>query len=304
MINRLSFVFFLLLSPSIFAQRDILERPEEEAVKQIEDELKKQNDEARARQRNSVVSDTVKVMEQNNLPKKVLNVETDSFFDPKFDYSIFSGRVTDRDETTSIVKVSTESRNIKFFRAGDPVKFRLPSKKTDMCEGHVRSIEETYFVLYVKDLGTCFDKDEYFRRGTSLVFQSPKLLERVREASIFRSSLFNKKKDYLSQLNELNHGVWNYEEEKVRIAAEYDKKILEIEKQKQQALDQHLARKNDYVTLQRELTYRLDKVEKEIDFYRVEKDEPLFDRWHKDQDFGYPVYERPVPLKAQLDINE
>lgn len=296
-------IFFLIhllifVEISLMAQQDILARPEEEAVKQLEEEIRGQvaGDKLIVRKRSAeAAQNTI----SNNLAKRTLSVEVDSFFDPKYDYSIFSGRITDRDETVSIIKVSAESRNIKFFRSGDKVQFRLPSKNGEYCEAFVRGIEENYFVLYVKDLSPCYGTDEYFRRGTSLIFFSPKLLDRVREASIFRATLFQKKKDFLSQLNQLNHDVWNYEEQKMKVAAEYDKKIAELEKQKQLALDQHLSRKNDYVTLQRELIYRLDNIDKEIEFYRVEKEEPLFDRWHKDQDLGYPVFEKPEPLRAR-----
>ncbi len=294
----LSIFLFLLCNGSLFAQQDILARPEAEAVAELENEIRGQVAGDRAIVKKRSVEATSSSM-SNNVAKRSLNVQVDSFFDPKYDYSIFSGRVTDRDDTASILKVSSESRNIKFFRSGDKVQFRLPSKDGEYCEAFVRGIEEDYFVLYVKDLTPCYSADEYFRRGTSLIFFSPKLLDRVREASIFRATLFQKKKDFLSQLNQLNHDVWNYEEQKMRLAAEYDKKIAEIEKQKQLALDQHLSKKNDYVTLQRELIYRLDNIDKEIDFYRVEKEEPLFDRWHKDQDLGYPVFEKPGPLRAQ-----
>ena len=56
----------------------------------------------------------------------------DSFYDPKHDYSTFTGRVTDRDDTASIVKISSENRNIKFFRSGDMVRFRLASKNLSL----------------------------------------------------------------------------------------------------------------------------------------------------------------------------
>lgn len=289
------------LSLPLFAQQDILSRPDDEAIKQLENEIRGQVSGDRAIVKKRSVEATESVMRKNNLPERTLKVDVDTFFDPKYDYSFFSGRVTDKDDTTSIIKVSSESRNVKFFRSGDKVQFRLPAKKDEYCEAYVRGIEENYFVLYVKDLSPCFGADEYFRRGTSLIFFSPKLLDRVREASIFRATLFQKKKDFLSQLNKLNQDVWNYEEQKMKIAAEYDKKIAEIEKQKQFALEEHLSRKNDYVTLQRELIYRLDNIDKEINFYRVEKEEPLFDRWHKDQDLGYPVFEKPEPLRARRE---
>ena len=238
------------------------------------------------------------------LPRETLKIDADSFFDPKFDYSKFSGRVTDRDATASIVKISSENRNVKFFRAGDLVKFKIQnSQMSEYCEGHVRSIEENYFVMYIKDLFPCFPKEEYFRRGSAIIMQSEKLAIRVHEASIYRASLINKKKDFMGQLNSINSSVWNFEENKIQIAAEYDKKVLEIEALKLRALDELLAKRNDQIKLQKELAFRLDSVDRELKFYRLEKEELLIDRWHQDQDLGLPVYERPEEIRPR-PINE
>ncbi len=238
-------------------------------------------------------------------PIETLKIDADSFYDTQFDYSKFSGRVTDRDATSSIVKVSSENKNVKFFRAGDLIEFKIQnSKSSDLCSGFVRSIEDNYFVMYVKDLFPCFPKEEYFRRGTALIMQSDKLATRVREASVYRATLLNKKKDFMSQLNGLNQAVWNFEERKIQVAAEFDQKMVEIEKQKTKALDQILSEKNDQVRLQRELAYRLDNIDKEVAFYRIDKEEFLFDRWHKDHDLGYPVYDRPEPLRDRQPFSE
>ncbi len=301
--NLFLLIFGCFLCMSLNAQDEVLQKPEEEAIKELENEIADlKNSDLNVKKSKDAQAVSNAIQKTSKLSTRVLSVEVDSFYDPQYDYSKFSGRVTDKDDTTSIIKISAESRNIKFFRAGDYTRFWLSNKNEDKyCEGFVRSLEEKFFVLYVKDLAPCFGSGEYFRRGTSLVFHSPKLLERVREASIFRASLFQKKKDFLSQLNQLNHDVWNYEEQKVKIAAEYDRKIQEIEKQKQMALEEHLSKKNDFVTLQKELIYRLDNIDKEISFYRIEKEEPLFDRWHKDHNLGYPVFERPEPLRAKND---
>jgi len=239
------------------------------------------------------------------LPKKTLKIAADSFYDAKFDYSKFSGRVTDRDATTSIVKISSENKNVKFFRAGDLVEFKIPNAPgNDYCQGFVRSMEDNYFVMFVKDLKPCFPTEEYFRRGTALIMKSDKLSMRVREATIYRTSLLNKKSDYLGQLNNINQDVWNFEERKIQVAAEYDQKIAEIEKQKTKALDEILSKRGDQIRLQRELAYRLDTVDKELIFYRVEKEELLFDRWHQDHDLGYPVYDKPEEIRPRRASGE
>ncbi len=241
----------------------------------------------------------------NSLKKESLLVGTDSFYDPTFDYTTFSGRVTDRDATTSIVKVSSETKNVKFFRAGDLIEFKIQKMEgSGFCQGYVRSIEDHYFIMYARELGPCFPKEEYFRRGTALILRSEKLAQRVREASVYRASLLNKKNDFMSQLNGINNGIWNFEERKVQVAAEYDRKIAEIEREKLKALENLLSRKNDEITLQRELAFRLDSIDKEIDFYRIDKNEPLVDRWHLDHDLGYPVYERPEELRPRRASGE
>ena len=231
----------------------------------------------------------------------ILTIDPDSFYDPKFDYSKFSGRVTDRDETGSIVKVSSETKNVRLLRAGDLVEFKIQAQNDDdFCQGYVRSIEENYFVMFIKDLAPCFPKNEYFRRGTALNMHSEKLATRVKEASVYRSALLIKRKDYMEQLNNINEAIWNFEERKVQMAAEYDRKINEMEKEKMRALDQMVIKKTDEIRLQRELVYRLDSVDKELDFYRIDKEEPLIDRWHLDHDLGHPVYEKPEEIRLKV----
>lgn len=244
-------------------------------------------------------------LKKNNLKQETLVIDADSFYDPKFDYTRFSGRVTDRDATASIVKISSENKNTRFFRAGDLIEFKIQNnKESEYCQGFVRSIEPDYFVMYAKDLFPCFPKEEYFRRGTALIMRSEKLAQRVREASVYRASLLNKKKDFMGQLNGINNGIWNFEERKIQVAADFDRKINELEKEKIKALDDLLSRKNDELKLQRELAYRLDNIDKELDFYRLEKHEPLFDRWHMDQDLGYPVYEKPEEIRPKRASGE
>lgn len=221
----------------------------------------------------------------------------DSFYDPNYDYAEFTGRMTDRDKTASILKITSENKNIKFFRSGDEVRFRLAGHRTENCKGHIRSVEDRFFVLYVKDITKCWGSAQYFRRGAMLVFSSDQLSARVQEAGNFRIILLKRRRDYLSQLNDINHFVWSFNQEKIKLASEYDQKITAIRKAKQQAMDLLNKKKEDSIGLQRELSYRLDKLDKDIEYYRIDKDEPKIDRWHLDHDLGKPVGKRPVELK-------
>ncbi|MBT3584224.1 MAG: hypothetical protein HN509_04925 [Halobacteriovoraceae bacterium] len=226
--------------------------------------------------------------------KESLKEALDSFYDPKFDYSKFSGRVTDRDASGNLIKISSEQQNIKFFRSGDVVEFYVANRSShNRCRGFVRNVEKGYFTLYVGDIYSCWKQEEFFRRGTLIVFRSGQLGARVKDASIYRVVLLKRRKDYFKQLHGVNHFIWSYNQQKVLTAADYDKKIVELQKGKQRALEMLLVKKKDQILLQRELSRRLDSLDRDLEFYRIEKDEVLVDRWHLDHDLGLPVGRRP-----------
>lgn len=222
----------------------------------------------------------------------------DTFYDPSVDYSKFSGRVTDKDPSATVFKVQVESKNVKFLKPSDTVYFNVARRvDEDRCIGHVRSSEEKYITIYAKSLLDCWGKNSTLRRGTILVFQSEKLAQRVKEASRYRLSLLVKKRDFTFQLNEVNNFVWGFSQKQVELAADYDRQIIELQRKKDEALNLLLSKKNDQVRVQAKLIYSLDKLDKDLDFYRVEKDELYTDRWHMDKDTGLPVGDRPVPIK-------
>jgi len=225
----------------------------------------------------------------------------DSFYDYKTDYSRFPGRVSDRDASGNVVKVSTENRNVKFFRAGDAVEFEVASlagSKTP-CVGNLRDIEPGYFVMFVKDFYPCWGKDDYFRRGAQLDFHAPILAARVKDASIYRVLLLKRKRDFLRQMNEINHFVWSYDQKRVQLAAEFDQEIAELERKKQKAMEFMTAKKRDSIISQKELAMRMDRLDKDIEYYRIERHELLTDRWNLDHDLGIPVGKRPQAMKAE-----
>ena len=51
------------------------------------------------------------------------------------------------------------------------------------------------------------------------------------------------------------------------------------------------------MTLQQELSYNLDQLERDLRFYQIEKRELYTDRWFLDHDLGVPVNNRPEQLK-------
>ena len=227
--------------------------------------------------------------------------EFDSFYDPGFDYARFFGRVTDKDPTGQIYKVQSETKNVRFFKVGDLITFHVEGgdQKLEPCRAYVRDIENEFFVIYVEEIRTCWQRDAYFRRGSRLRMTSDKLAQRVRDASLFRVLLLRRRKDYFTQLNSINHFVWSFDQIKVQVAAEYDQKIEELRAQKQKALDQLLSKKADQIRLQREVGQNLDVIDKDLEFYRIEREELELDRWEQDHDLDIPVGHRPQQAKAK-----
>ncbi|MEI8346911.1 MAG: hypothetical protein WCG27_05560, partial [Pseudomonadota bacterium] len=229
-----------------------------------------------------------------------LQSPSDSYYDETIDYSHFIGRVTDRGDANNVLKIESENHNTKLFQVGDVLEFTVPGHDDDAsCDAFVRGVEDGYFVVYVRNIRACWQKDDFFRRGTRLNFHSKTLADRVRDASMHRLVLIQNKSDFFKQLNEINHFLWSYDQKRLQLAAEYDRKIADMEKDKQRAMELYVEKKKDNIRMQQELSKRLDLLEKDMDYYRIEKDEPLVDRWHDDLDLGLPVGNRPQDLKSQ-----
>lgn len=234
-----------------------------------------------------------------NLPNQgVVGPENRGSIDPNVDYERFSGRVSDKDDTARIFKINVENNNTKFFRAGDPVLFKVNLKDTrDFCKGFVRNVEDFHFTIFVESLGPCYSTTEYFRRGTVLNFYSKTLALRVFEASKYREQLILRKEDFLKQLNDINHFLWTFDQQKVKTAADYDEQINRLQREKRKAIDDMITLKQERLVLQNELMKKLNELDESMLFYRVERQELMTDRWQMDHDQGLPVGHRPQDIK-------
>jgi hypothetical protein len=233
-------------------------------------------------------------------PEGVLTPDHHGQIDPGVDYERFSGRVSDKDDSARYFKIEVENNNTKFFRAGDEVLFKINlNENRDYCKGFVRSVEDFHFTLYVESLAPCYSTQEYFRRGTVLNFFSKALSSRVFEASKYREQLIFRKEDFLKQLNDINHFVWTFDQQKVKTAADYDQKINQLQRQKRKALDDMISQKQEKLVLQNELMKKLNELDESLKFYRVERQELLTDRWQTDHDLGVPVGQRPQKLRQE-----
>jgi hypothetical protein len=234
-----------------------------------------------------------------NLPASgVVERENRGVIDPQVDYERFSGRVSDKDDSSRVFKVNVENNNTKFFRAGDQVLFKVNLQADrDYCKGFVRSVEDFHFTIYVESLAPCYSLDTYFRRGTVLNFYSKTLAQRVFEASKFRDQLIVRKEDFLRQLNDINHFIWTFDQQKVKTAADYDERINQLQREKRKALDDLISLKQERLVLQNELMRKLNELDESLIFYRVERQELLTDRWNLDHEAALPVGRRPQRLE-------
>ena len=228
---------------------------------------------------------------------KTKNIIRDSFFDPSEDYSKFPGRITDRNKAGNVVKVFSENGNVKFLRAGDVVYFKVANKDTKQCKGYVRSSERQYFVMYITNLSRCWNRENYFRRGTMFVFASEILSNRVQDASVHRLVLLKRRSDFYNQLNEINHYLWTYDQQKIQLALDFDKKILELERAKERSMQSFLLSKQDKIELQHQLAKRLDTIDMDLEQMRIEKVELYTDRWAADHDLSPTLNNRPQKYK-------
>lgn len=240
------------------------------------------------------------ILVPNLPPEGVVSPDNRGIIDPRVDYERFSGRVSDKDDQSRVFKIQVENNNTKFFRAGDLVLFKVNHKENrDYCTGHVRNVEDFHFTIHVENLSPCFSEQEYFRRGTVLNFYSKVLANRVFEASQYRDQLIVRKEDFLKQLNDINHFLWTFDQQKVKTAAEYDEQIGRLQREKRKALDDMITLKQEQLVLQNELMKKLSELDGSLQFYRVERQELLTDRWELDHDLGLPVGQRPQDIKKE-----
>lgn len=243
----------------------------------------------------------------SNLPDAgIVDLGTDSFYDPGFNYSQFPGRVTDRNKDNNLFKIFSESDNVRFFKPGDKVTMWIGKRRKDQkasCEGFIRGTEKNYFIIFVPNIKTCWGHHHYFRRGTQMIFHSDTLAQRVLEASRFRLTLIARREDFLRQLNQVNNFLWSFDQIRLKSAAKYDREMLELEKEKDRELDLLILKKQDEIRLQKELTVQLDKLDRDLEHYRVSRPELLRDRWNEDHDLALPVGPRP-PLFKKRTLEE
>ena len=123
------------------------------------------------------------------------------------------------------------------------------------------------------------------------------LKKRIVDASVFREVLIKRKNDYVKQLREVNNFLLNFKQYKISEIAKIEQAIISLEEKKLTKLSALSSKRKDYIHLQREINFRLDKLDEDIENYRLERVELLRDRWARDHDLGKPVNNRPQDVK-------
>jgi hypothetical protein len=122
---------------------------------------------------------------------------------------------------------------------------------------------------------------------------------RVFEATKYREQIVVRKEDFLKELNDINHFLWTFDQEKVKTAANYDEQINKLQREKRKALDDLISLKQERLVLQNEYMRKLNELDESLLYYRVERQELMTDRWQLDHDLGHPVGQRPQEVKTQ-----
>ena len=98
-------------------------------------------------------------------------------------------------------------------------------------------------------------------------------------------------------MNDINHFIWTFDQQKVKTAAEFDERINQLQREKRKALDDLITLKQERLILQNELMKKLNELDESMLFYRVERQELMTDRWNLDHDEGLPFGQRPQDIK-------
>ncbi len=217
-----------------------------------------------------------------------------TFLHENTNYSLMQGRVSDRDQRARTLKIQMPNHNTKFLKSGDPVRFKLNRKSQEVvCQGRVLTAEKQFFSLEVLNSKECDLDRPYLRRGAKLSLSLPSMRRRLGGAKRLQEDLIQKRRSYLNQLANLNQFIWSFREEQNEVSAEYDKKIVALQRAKLRALEGLTQKQREGLKRQQELRQGLVKLDKEIDFARIERQELDLNRPAADHDLGLPVERRP-----------
>ena len=92
--------------------------------------------------------------------------------------------------------------------------------------------------------------------------------------------------------------MWTFDQQRLKVAADYDRRVNELLREKQLAIDNLIQKKQENLLLQTELKAKLKSLDESLDHYKIERQEYLEDRWAMDHDLDLPVGRRPMEEKS------
>ena len=95
---------------------------------------------------------------------------------------------------------------------------------------------------------------------------------RIRDAALFRTQLLERREASYNQLNEINHFLWTYDQQKVTVSAEFDRSIQELQKEKEEAVSSLVSKKSNSLKIQKKLSRNLEIMDRELEFYTVDNE--------------------------------
>lgn len=228
-----------------------------------------------------------------NLPDHgVMSLDYDGFIDPKRNYALNVGRVTDVNLEKKILKIKVENDTTRFLKSGDQVLISFGKLSNKQCETDVVVTEISYLTITWKNLQNCWDTKSYFRRGLTVNLESSIMQLRVQQASAYRVKLLERRNVYLKQLSEVNNFFWQYETDRDKLLNEYDLKINALKNERTKVVSGLDDQRVSKTKMQGELMQELNSIDDLLNFYRIDRKEMLTDRFNQDYDTSAPVNQK------------
>ncbi|MCB9092041.1 MAG: hypothetical protein H6620_05725 [Halobacteriovoraceae bacterium] len=186
--------------------------------------------------------------------------------------SVHALNITDIDEENKNFKIAVDVYQSKFFAEGENLRFSMEGGiEGAYCQGVIRDVDPGYFTLHVENINNCWSRSRLLRRGLNIRVPEEVFKEKSFKAGLTQLQIKERKGDYLQQLNEINFYLNNFDLEKEKIEAEYDRRIRTLKLEKIKALKDLYQKRKEKSEIQVYLRKELDRL-KQSNLYYNSKD--------------------------------
>lgn len=177
-------------------------------------------------------------------------------------------RLTDKSDDNKTIKIQISENGPKVFGLGEVFDFYLGSKRHSICEGIISKMEENFLVVNISNISQCWPLEKRLRRGTKIYLSSETLSGKDIETELKGLDLKRKKVNLLTQMNDTNLYLHNFNLKKKKILSEYDQRIKRLKIEKNKALEDLYKERSEMSDLQLMLRYKIEKVQKADNYFR------------------------------------